>query len=448
MSSTSDLGQDVSQNYLREVWLGKKRLRVGVPLADPMDSLLTGHGSNFATEVETPARTSLSAPTTEEEAVAIVETYIKDISYLQHFPNAAIGMSIMKKVVLHILPIIKRHSWTIGHLSEVYPEHGEMYGCNSNTGETILICIRKFNAKGKFQKFEDIMSTVLHELCHNVICHHDRDFWTLYYNITTEYGMKQPERLKAFRRAYKHPGQRRFWDEIAMSVGGVKVLIDTETFYDHFSAYTNHDNYSHEIVQFPRKYHPSLIVRLIQLAKGLDPADSDTYLSVPNVTDYYSHEGRFLRFNDDYQTLDEDAGRVLDLYLDLYKAGKELGWHTSSRDWLMKRLYHLLNWGSGVDHGSYIWPELDSEEERTLHVAESTGRIYLETTLEDQCLRDVAIEVLADMILSIGDADCLSDLKVLQALYDNVPEIARDLRALFQKDNMVTMVSSTTGFMF
>lgn len=90
-----------------------------------------------------------------------------------------------------IVACMKKHSWKVGSLAELYPEGkvGEsevcVMGLNRNKGQQILLRIRTDDLKG-FRKHQSIRKVLYHELAHNVHSEHNGDFFQLMRQIEKE----------------------------------------------------------------------------------------------------------------------------------------------------------------------------------------------------------------------------------------------------------------------
>lgn len=106
-----------------------------------------------------------------------------------------------------ILACMAHHQWTVGCLSEMYPEGqvGEseicIMGLNRNKGGEILLRLRTDDLKG-FRKIQYIRRVLFHELAHNVHTEHDGNFFLLMRQIEKEcvemnWTMTSGQRLKS-----------------------------------------------------------------------------------------------------------------------------------------------------------------------------------------------------------------------------------------------------------
>jgi len=90
-----------------------------------------------------------------------------------------------------ILACMTKNKWTVGCLSEMYPEGkvGEsevcILGLNRNKGMEILLRLRTDDLQG-FRKMQTIRKVLYHELAHNVYSEHDGNFFLLMRQIEKE----------------------------------------------------------------------------------------------------------------------------------------------------------------------------------------------------------------------------------------------------------------------
>jgi len=91
-----------------------------------------------------------------------------------------------------ILAIMKRHSWSVGLLSEMPPD-GQVgvsaccvMGLNKNKGQEILLRLRTDDGQG-LRPYASVIPVLLHELTHNVHSDHDDAFKALCSQLGREY---------------------------------------------------------------------------------------------------------------------------------------------------------------------------------------------------------------------------------------------------------------------
>lgn len=95
--------------------------------------------------------------------------------------------------------LMKRYRWTVGALIEMDPtddrllkkkeaegDGGCLLGYNENAGARIYIRLRSDN-NGPFRDYDDLVQTLLHELCHNAVGPHNAAFFALYATLRKDY---------------------------------------------------------------------------------------------------------------------------------------------------------------------------------------------------------------------------------------------------------------------
>lgn len=86
---------------------------------------------------------------------------------------------ILENVAKQVLPIMRKHKWKVHVLSEFCPPNPSLMGLNNGGGAEIKLRLRKPERQWDFFLFEQILDTMLHELCHNEHGPHDADFYKL-----------------------------------------------------------------------------------------------------------------------------------------------------------------------------------------------------------------------------------------------------------------------------
>eukprot|EP00968_Pinguiococcus_pyrenoidosus_P022554 scaffold3300_cov239-Pinguiococcus_pyrenoidosus.AAC.1 len=80
---------------------------------------------------------------------------------------------------------MERRSWHVKSLEEFLPTNPGLLGLNVNRRQAIKVRLRR-NGSLSFLPYEDILGTVLHELCHIVFSKHDKQFFALLDELWTE----------------------------------------------------------------------------------------------------------------------------------------------------------------------------------------------------------------------------------------------------------------------
>lgn len=361
--------------------------------------------------------------------------YITSVSILEGLPYSDMAESLLRWLNKLVWPIMEQRGWTVDHLTEFYPNASGVLGQNTCAGTLIQVRLRDSNNASIFRDIEGLMSTMAHELSHNSHMKHDGNFQHLWNDTNNE--MANP-RTETMLNAAQHPRFVVPDGYIAISTGGQQVLLETPDWWTHFSIYAFLSSQQDGLIHIPREYTPSVVARLIQLAKGLDPADDKPLWDLPNYTDYWTHETGLLTFADLYTDPGNDATHALALYLNIYNTGEQLGWHSASRNWLLDRVERLLRWYARLGPGTWTTPQPTTREGVSLHLASAVRSFYDGTTAADQPLRGVVVDVMEEVLrIHRSDIDSSSmtvefweftyDADQIDALLDAIPELKNEL---------------------
>lgn len=112
------------------------------------------------------------------------------ISSYQHDttkPRAADALQTLRKVASLVKPIMRQRGWRVGTLTEFYPPEINLLGLNWNKGQKICLRLRYPGDERQFLPIEEVVDTMLHELCHIVHGPHDEPFHTLWNALRDEH---------------------------------------------------------------------------------------------------------------------------------------------------------------------------------------------------------------------------------------------------------------------
>lgn len=93
---------------------------------------------------------------------------------------------ILEKVAMQVQPIMRKRKWKVNVLSEFCPANPSLLGLNIGPGAEIKIRLRRPNYEWDFFPYEQIIDTMLHELCHNEHGPHNAQFYNLLDEIRKE----------------------------------------------------------------------------------------------------------------------------------------------------------------------------------------------------------------------------------------------------------------------
>lgn len=383
--------------------------------------------------------TSLAVPTsnsTSQEYVAKIQNKdwrfrmdasVKVITYLEDYPDAHIAEELMRKVANEITPMLQRWNSTVKHLTEFYPEIKSIRGCNSGTGRIIWLRLRDPDRRDLFRSFGSIMSTALHEITHNLFREHDADFYRIWSQLEDKYGIAESDRgdRPNFPRKPYPAGH------IALLTGGKKIFVLKPDFEKHFSKLVPQIQ-TCDLVRIPQCFEAGVVVRLTQLAKGLDPADERPLDQLLNSRDFCCTGTKSFAFLDHFWNAHRDATSAIKLYLRMYKAGEFLGWHSSSKEWLSNRLARRLAWDPRSGDGPYTEPRLQTREDVTLYFIQTVRYLYRETGPDDTCVRRVVAEKLREMTKTSYDEPDRFNCDMLNKLVVEIPDLGESLDTVLE----------------
>ncbi|KAK7325329.1 hypothetical protein VNO77_29491 [Canavalia gladiata] len=93
---------------------------------------------------------------------------------------------ILEKVAKQVQPIMRKRKWKVNILSEFCPANPSLLGLNIGPGAEIKLRLRRPNSEWDFFPYEQILDTMLHELCHNEHGPHNAQFYNLLDEIRKE----------------------------------------------------------------------------------------------------------------------------------------------------------------------------------------------------------------------------------------------------------------------
>ncbi|KAJ5280513.1 hypothetical protein N7478_005885 [Penicillium angulare] len=116
-----------------------------------------------------------------------LDALISDYRHEKKRPREAEALMILRKVASIVKPIMRQRAWRVGALCEFYPRQSNLLGINVNSGQKICLRLRYASDQRQFLPFEQVLDTMLHELCHIVHGPHNRDFHALWNQLRDEH---------------------------------------------------------------------------------------------------------------------------------------------------------------------------------------------------------------------------------------------------------------------
>lgn len=444
------------QSIVAEVdWDNDKRADVSFPQnpdKDPMDWV-----SPLGSPELDPLQSAVPVPL--ENPDDHVNPRFGRVTYLADYPYAPQAEAIMRKVALIVRPVMDEYRWSVIHLTEFYdPKNGDL-GLNQDRGECVLLRLRDITDKTKFLQWHEVLSTLLHELCHNWWDSHNGDFCATWMDLNIRFGAAMSDARVYVSKACRptqHPK-----GHVSVFFAGTRIFLSEDAYRKHFSIWAQrHQEQDDKMMKsgqpiegFRSLYidlssdHPNLcvIARLLQVARGLDPAINRSVLDVPNAeVDFYTREPKEVAFSEWFLTPEKYESLALDLYLDLFRIGTECGMHDTTKDWLIEHIKHVFHWGPAVDgddwykifqlrpksfyDGQWTWPT-DRQVAGSV-LGEMACMIYSEIPLpQGQCLRDIVITRMNELAANSAIAAQYFDLDVLLKELQENEELENDLNA-------------------
>ncbi|CAK9179814.1 unnamed protein product [Ilex paraguariensis] len=93
---------------------------------------------------------------------------------------------ILENVARQVQPIMRKRKWKVKVLSEFCPSNPALLGLNIGGGEEVKLRLRRPNNEWDFFPYNQVLDTMLHELCHNEHGPHNADFYNLLDEIRKE----------------------------------------------------------------------------------------------------------------------------------------------------------------------------------------------------------------------------------------------------------------------
>ncbi|KFH46478.1 DNA damage response protein-like protein [Hapsidospora chrysogenum ATCC 11550] len=107
--------------------------------------------------------------------------------HLANFPRGNEALHTLRKVASMVKPIMRARGWKVRELAEFYPQQANLLGLNYDHGRKICIRLRYPGDRNQFIPLNEVIDTMLHELCHNVIGPHNAAFHALWNQLRDEH---------------------------------------------------------------------------------------------------------------------------------------------------------------------------------------------------------------------------------------------------------------------
>ncbi|KAL4891221.1 WLM domain-containing protein [Aspergillus ambiguus] len=116
-----------------------------------------------------------------------IDALVFEYQHDKHRPRESEALLILRKVASLVKPIMRRRDWKVGTLCEFYPHQQNLLGLNINAGQKICLRLRYASDQCQFIPIEQVVDTMLHELCHIVHGPHNQQFHALWNQLRDEH---------------------------------------------------------------------------------------------------------------------------------------------------------------------------------------------------------------------------------------------------------------------
>ncbi|CAL0317348.1 unnamed protein product [Lupinus luteus] len=111
---------------------------------------------------------------------------IWQIKALKRKPAEDEATKMLDKIAKQVQPIMRKHKWRVKLLSEFCPTNPRLLGLNVGAGIHVKLRLRRPNRDLDFYPFDQVLDTMLHELCHNAHGPHNANFYKLWDELRKE----------------------------------------------------------------------------------------------------------------------------------------------------------------------------------------------------------------------------------------------------------------------
>ncbi|KAJ9182541.1 hypothetical protein P3X46_006525 [Hevea brasiliensis] len=101
-------------------------------------------------------------------------------------PGEEEARKMLEKIAKQVQPIMRNRKWRVKLLSEFCPNNPALLGLNVGGGAHVKLRLRRPNRDWDFIPFDQVLDTMLHELCHNVHGPHNANFYKLWDELRKE----------------------------------------------------------------------------------------------------------------------------------------------------------------------------------------------------------------------------------------------------------------------
>ncbi|WOL08595.1 hypothetical protein Cni_G17348 [Canna indica] len=123
-------------------------------------------------------------------------------------PGEEEARRLLDRIAKQVQPIMRRRKWRVKLLSEFCPANPSLLGLNVGGGVEVKIRLRRPNRDWDFLPFEQVLDTMLHELCHNKHGPHNAAFYKLWDELRKECEELVSKGITGTGQGFDAPGRR------------------------------------------------------------------------------------------------------------------------------------------------------------------------------------------------------------------------------------------------
>lgn len=131
-----------------------------------------------------------------------------EIRALKRRPRHDEAKQILERIAKQVQPIMRKHNWRVKVLSEMCPKRRQLLGLNVGAGVEVKLRLRRPDRELEFLPFDQVLDTMLHELCHNAHGPHNTSFYQLWDQLRKECEELMSKGLSGTGEGFDLPGKR------------------------------------------------------------------------------------------------------------------------------------------------------------------------------------------------------------------------------------------------
>lgn len=131
-----------------------------------------------------------------------------EIRALKRKPRHDEAKQMLERIANQVQPIMRKHNWRVKVLSEFCPKRRQLLGLNVGAGVEVKLRLRRPDRELEFYPFDEVLDTMLHELCHNAHGPHNASFYQLWDQLRKECEELMAKGITGSGTGFDLPGKR------------------------------------------------------------------------------------------------------------------------------------------------------------------------------------------------------------------------------------------------